>query len=305
MAVALRSSSITGTSDGQGSSIAVPVPAGAAANDVALVAIEMWWDSGADPTVTPAPGFTMVINEVRAATGNQRLKVFWKRLSGADSGSWTFTWDLTQWRMAHALLVTGAALSGDPIAATNTATAVSASQPDTSLSTVTEPFLAHFVANANATTQDVVPSGYTEERDGDYLKSNYRVPGTTGTHIASGGTVSASTALVVGLLAVAPEVETGVSGTLAATAPVPSVAATASVAVSGTVDPAAPLPAVSVEAGAAARGTLSATAPVPVVSLSSREPYTPAARPRLTVHPARTAATIRTSTTAATVEGAT
>jgi hypothetical protein len=199
MAVDYRSSSISGVGDSLGSSCTIPVPAGAAADDIALLAIEQW--ESTNPTVTWPSGFTEVVS---AITGSQKLKVAWKRLTGADTGNYVPSWTGSQWTMGHCILITGGIATGDPIEATNTASGASPNIQSTSVTTATEPFLAHFVANENSTT-GTPPTGYIEARDGSYLKSNYRIPGTTGSHTASGGTLSSSTTKVVALLAVKPE----------------------------------------------------------------------------------------------------
>lgn len=151
--------------------------------------------------VTWPAGFTEVVN---FASGSQKIKVAWKRLTGADTGNYTATWSGQQWAMAHCVLVTGGISSGDPIEATNTAAATSTTVASTSVTTVTEPFLGHFVANVNAATS-TPPTSYTELLDESYLHSNYRIPATTGSHTASGGTLSVSTLTVVALVAVKPE----------------------------------------------------------------------------------------------------
>lgn len=208
MAVAFRSSSQTGTSDAFITSINVPVPASAAANDIAIVAIEQW--ESANPAVTPPAGFTALTPVV---SGSQKLKIFWKRLTGADTGNYTFSWTGSQWSMGHCILLTGGITSGDPVEATNTATATDTNVPSTSVTTATEPFLGHFIANENAST-GTPPTNYTETRDGDYLKSNYRVPAATGSHTASGGTLSTSTLMLVELVAIKPEAGGGSTQTV-------------------------------------------------------------------------------------------
>lgn len=197
MAVALVNSSQTGTSDTFGTSAVVPVPASAAANHIALVHLEQW-ESG-NPTVTPPDGNWTALTPL--VSGSQKSKVFWKRLTGADSGNYTFTWTGSQWSMAHCLLISGAVTTGSPIEDSDTGTATSTNIPSLSVDTATEPFLAHFVANENAAT-GLPPTNYIEARDGDYVKANYRIPGSTGNHTSPGGTVSTSTLLLVQLIAI-------------------------------------------------------------------------------------------------------
>lgn len=208
MAVAFVASSQTGTSDAFVTSLAVPVPTGAAANHIAVVAIEQW--EGGNPTVTPPSGFTALTPVV---SGNQKLKLFWKRLTGSDTGDYTFTWTGSQWSMGHCVLISGGVTTGDPVEAVNTATATSTSVPSTTASSTDEPFLGHFIANENAASS-TPPTNYTETRDGDYLKSNYRIPATTGSHTASGGTLSTSTLMLVELVIIKPDLGGGGSQTV-------------------------------------------------------------------------------------------
>ncbi|WP_157360590.1 hypothetical protein [Amycolatopsis thermoflava] len=200
MAVGYRSSSASGTADTQSTSCVVPVPSGAAAGDIALLAIEQWESFGA--TNTPPAGFTLAATVENSTV---RMQVYWKRLSGADTGNYTITWTGNIWNMGHCILITGAAASGDPIEATNTASSASGTGiPSTTVTTVTQAFLAHFAANDNSGSA-TPPTGFTEVQDGQYIHTNYRIPGTTGTQTASGGTISTSGIHVAALIAVKPD----------------------------------------------------------------------------------------------------
>jgi hypothetical protein len=203
MPVSYRSSSASGTSDSFGSSCTVPVPSGAASGDVALLAIEQW-ESG-NPAVTWPADFVEIINLV---SGSQKLKVARKRLSGADSGNYVPTWTGSQWNLGHCILISGALASGEPIETSNTASGTGTGTPSTSVTTATDAFLGHFVANENSATA-TPPTSFTEVQDGNYLHASYRIPGTTGAFTASGGTLSASTLALVALVAVKPEPAAG------------------------------------------------------------------------------------------------
>lgn len=200
MAVAYRSSTSTGVSDSLVSSINVPVPSGAASNDIALVALEMW--ESTNPTVTAPSGFTLITTVV---SGSQKLKVFWKRLTGSDTGNYAFSWSGSQWTIGHCILFTGAKTSGDPIGTNwNTATSASGtSVPSTSVTVAFQPGLCHFCANENSATH-TAPTNFTEVQESNYLSTNYRIPGSTGTFTASGGTLSASTLSLAFLAALEP-----------------------------------------------------------------------------------------------------
>ena len=90
--MAFRSSS--GIAPGNGNNAAVPVPAGAAAGDIAVVAIYKESTSA----ITPPAGFTVKATLATSATARGSLHVYWKRLTAADAGSYTFTWSGSTWR---------------------------------------------------------------------------------------------------------------------------------------------------------------------------------------------------------------
>lgn len=206
MPVAYRSSSASGSSDSQGTSKATNVPAGAAAGDIALLAIEMWWDSGTDPTVTWPAGFTQIVNITLTGSGPARLKVAWKRLTAADTGSYTMSWTGTQWNMAHCILLSGGLASGDPVdVGPNTATSASGTTvPTTTVVTTAADFLVHFVSNENTATKTPA-TGFTEVQDGDYLETSYWIPGSSGSKSAAGATLSTSTLNLSALIAIKPD----------------------------------------------------------------------------------------------------
>ena len=193
-------SSNTGVGDAQGSSVDVPVPAGAAAGMDAYVAIEMW--ETINPTVTVPSGFVST-PVVDISSGSQKLKIFRKRLTAADTGNWTFSWTGTVWRQASAVLIENAQDSTPTGAQVVTTTGGGLKTPLVSGAVATtEPFLLHFVANENSGNQNVPPTEFTEVQDQNYLATNYRIPGIPGTFNASGGSKSVSTVQVVALIAI-------------------------------------------------------------------------------------------------------
>lgn len=96
-----------------GDTSAVPVPAGAATNDIAVVGIYI------ENTVAITPPDGTWTQKTDLATGAPasvgRLVVFWKRLTGADSGTWTFTHTASgPYRESAAALFSGRITTGDP-----------------------------------------------------------------------------------------------------------------------------------------------------------------------------------------------
>lgn len=201
MAVAYRSSSVTGTADAQDAGKSIPVPTGAAADDIALICIEVWLDTSTDPVITWPTGFTQKIFYESTTDGFQRMFVGWKRLTGADTGSYAYTISGSYWNMAHCILISGAATTGDPIEATNTAQVSGTATPSTSVTMTTAGALVHFVVNENSASA-TPPTSFTEVQDGNYVHTNYRLPGASGTYSTSGGSLSASTVQLAALLAV-------------------------------------------------------------------------------------------------------
>lgn len=100
--------------DGSDTSAPVAVPSGTAAGRVALVT--MFLDGNAQ-TVTPASGFAAaegIPSQITGVSGAHSLFVWWKRLTGSESGPWTFTWGSSAYREAIATLYTDVVAVGTP-----------------------------------------------------------------------------------------------------------------------------------------------------------------------------------------------
>lgn len=100
---------LTGAS---GTSAAIPVPSGVTADQIILA--HLYIESTA--TVTPPAGFTEAGASPISATGPgaHTLRVFWKRATGADSGTYSFTWTGSAYREGSAQRYTGCITSGSP-----------------------------------------------------------------------------------------------------------------------------------------------------------------------------------------------
>lgn len=199
MPVALVSSSVS-SENAYRNALTIPVPTGAAAGYLALACLSLW--ESTVPTVSPPLGFTELAT---VTSGWQRTKVFWKRLTGADSGSYSFAWTSSQWSDGQAILISGARSTGDPIGTQYaSSTGDSASISSITVTSVGQPFLAHFVTTENECTS-TPPTDFTEVRDTPYNRISIRIPATTGSHTASGATLSTATVHSALLLAVEPE----------------------------------------------------------------------------------------------------
>lgn len=92
-------------------SAAVPVPTGAASQDIAIV--DLFYETGG-ATITPPTGFTLDATITRPATVLWKHDRFWKRLTGADTGSYTFGLSVSQQVMIGCGLYSGRVASGSP-----------------------------------------------------------------------------------------------------------------------------------------------------------------------------------------------
>ncbi len=115
------------------------------------------------------------------------MRVYWKRLTAADTGTYQFTWSGRRWSSGHAIAVSGAAASGDPVEAINRAGSASATTfPSTTVTTTGSPLLAWIGRNDEPTSQHTPPTGFTEVQDKDCTTLAVRSPGVAGTYTATG-----------------------------------------------------------------------------------------------------------------------
>jgi hypothetical protein len=100
---------VTGTA----TNVAVPVPSGTAANVVVLVNLMI---NGASVTVTPPSGFVEAICSPSSAGGlaPQSCRVFWKRCTGTDAGTYNFSWGASRYHEACGTTYANCAVTGSP-----------------------------------------------------------------------------------------------------------------------------------------------------------------------------------------------
>lgn len=118
--MAYRSSSKIAT-ETSATSAAVPVPTGAAIGDIAVVSLYM--ENTSATAVTSPAGFTVKADVNTNGATQGRLLVYWKRLTAADTGTYTFSWTGAVWRAGNCELYSGRIATGDPFTATSTADA--------------------------------------------------------------------------------------------------------------------------------------------------------------------------------------
>lgn len=204
--MAYRSSSFI--AEANGTSAPIPVPAGAAVNDIAVCGIYI---EDTDAITLPA-NFAVKADLATSPVAQGRLLVAWKRLIAADTGTYTFTWTNSPWRAGQCVLFTGRVSTGDPFDGTpGTAEAVATG---TTLNVSTSPagsggdavgLWTNFATTSNAFT---VPTNYVERQDTGGLCIDTRdgvAAGSTGNVTATSGTTDFMKAFL-GVLAAEPSV---------------------------------------------------------------------------------------------------
>ena len=152
----------TGTylAEGSGATAAFAVPAGVQANDVILV--ELYKENTA--AVTPPTGFTELGHQAATGAQDHDTYVFWKRATGADSGTYSFSWSGSVWRTGFASLWRGCATTGTPVdvynGATSGSTSVTASPAVAVTTTGADRLLVWFAGTWDSTTW-TTPTGFT------------------------------------------------------------------------------------------------------------------------------------------------
>ena len=152
-----------------------------------MIATVATW-GGSPPPVTAPAGFTLKATYTGTDSGGaDTVRVYWKRLTAADTGTYQFTWSGRRWSSGHAIAVSGAAASGDPIEAINRAGSASATTfPSTTVTTTGSPLLAWIGRNDEPTSQHTPPTGFTEVQDKDCTTLAVRSPGGARTYTATG-----------------------------------------------------------------------------------------------------------------------
>jgi len=194
--VAFGSSSSAGDMVSGVTSRTVNVPTGAAIGDV-MVAVLGRWGSG-NPAVTAPAGWSQKVEYAQGgnfAGSTNKTMILWKRLTAADTGTYTFSWTGGLWAHLHVVRFTGVLASGDPIGTLHTSADTGSSGATTYPSTTLNPgfvgagMLWHGYNDAGGTSTP--PTGYTTTQGGGATSNAitaYRFPTGTGPHVASGGT---------------------------------------------------------------------------------------------------------------------
>jgi hypothetical protein len=174
--------------------------AGTLANDIAVVFLSRWQTS-AKTAVTAPSGFTTSGIVYHSGDGNADIAVYWKRLTGTDSGTYSFSWSGAFYAHANCLTFRGCVTTGDPIEAITSWSGTAGTFGTTSIAVVTAAALLWKGYNDTNGTH-LPPGGFTEIADTDCGTAAYRLPGAPGNYSAVGATVtssSSSAAVLLGL----------------------------------------------------------------------------------------------------------
>lgn len=193
---------------------AIAVPSGVAANDIVL--LYLYRDTTDPGTVTPPTGFTQLTFSPAPSLSSPYMvaAVYWKRASGADTGSYTFTHASTS-TQGIALRFTGGKVSGTPVevlgsavnaASSATAPAVSGTTSSANEMLVYNPFV---YASSTWTT----PTGFTDAYNGNGQYNGYKIQASAGSTGSITATSATAQSMIVDLIGIIPE--TGSAGSLA------------------------------------------------------------------------------------------
>lgn len=139
--------------------VPVPVPTGTAADEVVLVFID---NTSTVPTpMTPAAGFVLAPNTgYQTVDQSTQLRVYWKRCTAADAGTYDFTFDTANYCKAVAIRCTNVAKTGNPFDADVFASGNAAALAGLSLTTTDDNALLVWAANSWGSRVITPPAGF-------------------------------------------------------------------------------------------------------------------------------------------------
>lgn len=193
------------TNAGTATTPSVAVPASTAINDIMVLACSC--DDAAVVWATKYPAGFVSLGDVAITADGQRASVGWKRLTGADSGTYTFSTigGGEEW-LVHAIRFTGRDTTNPPVASTAVVNNVHNTSPVTvsanGVTSVTgDDLLWVSIPDASvtgATNGHTPPAGYAEQTDTKNLFEAMSLA--TSDNVAAGatGTVSGTLALTSG-----------------------------------------------------------------------------------------------------------
>lgn len=181
------------------------VPVGVAAGDV-LVAYLYADDS--NPTITPATGFTEItfstVPNTFASSPQLGVHVYWKRASGADTGTYTFNHAAAK-TQGQVVRYRGALASGTPVIPYNGAnrTSSGSTTPAIAYSTSRDNEMLSFYGGIYTSVSFTLPTSWTQDGNGNgeiICHQLIATAGTLGSVSASAGGSAAAIAALVSIL---------------------------------------------------------------------------------------------------------
>lgn len=162
------SSTLSGANSG---TAAIPVPAGVAANDIILALI---YTDPSTTTATPPDGtWTAAPGSPVTQGANQELNVYWKRATGADTGTYTFTLSGgSPWRKCIAANYKNCIASGNPINTDTTGVSGTGTAPSLSLTTTVTNTLMVWIGFIFGGGTCATPAGFTVDQSMDVSVDN-------------------------------------------------------------------------------------------------------------------------------------
>jgi hypothetical protein len=280
----------------------VPVPSGVAADSIVLVVLYRGADGpqAYESLTLPDGSWSLATHNPGATTGTFHcfyMDVAWKRATGADSGTYDFSWASSRFRVGFALRIDDCATSGTPFEDDDGATSSSASTdtPAVSVTTTGADRLLVWAGGSWTVGAWTPPSGFTDEADTDFdllhgaslaqasAGSSGSLVGTQGSeaHAAWAGAFTPAASGITGVLAATLPVPTASipatvtdAAALAATLPVPTAALSAAVTDAGALAATLPAPTASIPATVTDAGVLAGVLPLPTAALAGLGPVT-------------------------------
>lgn len=189
---------------GQTSS-AIPVPAGVTNLATDLIVVLLFLNNNANPAITTpldfveAPSSPVVNN---TASNQFVLKVFWRRPTAADTGTYNFTWSGATGACGFAMRISGAVATGNPFDVSNSVASTVATNATTPAVAVTttgaNELLLYFAANYGG-LDTALMSGFAEHLDAEGVVAQSKaqaVAGASGSLVANYTSASGSSAWV-------------------------------------------------------------------------------------------------------------
>jgi hypothetical protein len=171
-----------------------------------VVVVYIYQDNATLQVITPPAGFTeIVFNPQLQTTGPQRFQIWWKRLTAADTGTYTFSHGSSHTE-AVAVRYTGAVTTGTPyeLLQFGIQNITSTTLPSLSGTTSGPDRLLIYAATSYQTVDFTPPTGFTERLDTDDLTVTDKPQATAGDTGAVVGTVSTASRTTAALLALIP-----------------------------------------------------------------------------------------------------